>query len=450
MANPEHIARVRQPTPPAMPGLPVLGNLLEFNRDRYGLLQRGYDTLGPIFSLRLGPKRAAVLIGPTYHQVFFEETDHILSMGQAYKFLVPMFGEPVGVTAAPEDYQEQRAILLELFKSAKMEGYVQVMAQEVQAWLETLGESGTFEVVESCQRLAQQIAAHAFLGSEFRQHLDEPFWHLFHDLVAGMDAVLPPSLPLPRFLRRDRARRQMHAMIRPLIAERRGPSGKHHDFLQTLVEARYADGRPLTEALIVSFIISLMFAGHETTAGQASWGLIQLLQHPDYLRVVLEEQAHALPRGQPITLETLRHVPHLIWALRETERTRPAAGLLMRYTVEPYEVGGYHVPAGWLTLISPYLAHRLPEVFHEPAHYDPWRFAPDRAEDRQHRFALVGFGGGVHKCMGMNFATNEMAVLITLLLQQYHLELLTPDPHPRREKMRAARPTPCWIRYQRR
>jgi len=88
---------MRQPTPPALPGLPILGNLLEFNRDRYGLLQRGYDTLGPIFSLRLGPKRAAVLIGPHYHQRFFEETDHTLSIAQAYKFLVTMFGEPVGV-----------------------------------------------------------------------------------------------------------------------------------------------------------------------------------------------------------------------------------------------------------------------------------------------------------------------------------------------------------------
>jgi sterol 14alpha-demethylase len=441
---------MRHPIPPAMPGLPVLGNLLEFNRDRYGLLQRGYDTFGPIFSLRLGPKRAAVLIGPQYHQRFFEETDHTLSMAQAYKFLVPMFGEPVGVTAAPEDYQKQRAIFLELFKSTHMEGYVQVMAQEVQAWLATLGASGTFEVVDSCQRLAQHIAAHAFLGAVFRQRLADPFWHLFHDLVAGMDAVLPPSLPLPRFLRRDRARRQMHAMLRPWIAERREASGQPQDFLQTLVEARDADGRPLTDALIVSFIISLLFAGHETTSGQASWGLIHLLQHPAYLRVVVEEQAHALPPDQPLTLETLRRLPHLLWALRETERLRPAAGLLMRYTVEPYEVGGYQVPAGWLTLISPHLAHRLPEVFHEPAHYDPWRFAPERAEDRQHRFALVGFGGGMHKCLGIHFATYEMAVIISLLLQHYHLELLTPDPQPRLEKMRAARPTPCWIRYQRR
>jgi sterol 14alpha-demethylase len=183
---------MRPPTPPAMPGVPVLGNLREFNRDRYGFVPRGYDTLGPLFSLRLGPNRAAVLLGPPYHQVFFEATDHTLLMGPAYKFLVPMFGEPVGVTAAPEDYQEQRAIVLELFKSANREGYVQVRAQEVQAWLATLGERGTVEVVDHGQRVAQHIAAHAFLGSEFRQHWDEAFWHLFHDLAAGMDAVLPP------------------------------------------------------------------------------------------------------------------------------------------------------------------------------------------------------------------------------------------------------------------
>jgi cytochrome P450 len=117
---------------------------------------------------------------------------------------------------------------------------------------------------------------------------------------------------------------------------------------------------------------------------------------------------------------------------------------------ERHEVGDYHVPAGWLTLIAPHLAHRLPEVLHEPARYAPWRFAPARADDRQHRLALVGVGGGVHTCLGMHFATNEMAVIISLLLQHDHLELLTPDPYPRRKKRRAARPTPCWMRYQRR
>jgi sterol 14-demethylase len=324
------------------------------------------------------------------------------------------------------------------------------MAQEGQAWLETLGESGPFEGVESCPRLAPPSAAHALMGIELRQRLDEPCWRLVHDLVASVDAGLPPALPRPRFLRRARARRRMPARIRPLLAERRSLSGTPREFLPTLVEARYADGRPWTAAVLVRCILSRIVAGHDTTSGQASWSWIHLLPPPESLCVVLEEHAHTLPPGRPLPLETLRPVPPLLWALRETERPRPAAGLLMRSPVESSAVGGSRVPAGWGTLLSPPLAHRLPEAFPEPARYEPWRFAPERAEERQHRFALVGFGGGGHKCLGIHCATNEMAVIMRLLLPQYPLERLTPDPHPRREKRRAARLTPCWIRSQRR
>ena len=88
-------------------------------------------------------------------------------------------------------------------------------------------------------------------------------------------------------------------------------------------------------------------------------------------------------------------------------------------------------------------------MFREPARYDPLRFAPGRAEDRQHPFALIGFGGGMHKCAGMHLALHEMSVIISLLLQQYDLELVTSDPQPTKE-MRASRPTLCWVRYRRR
>ena len=107
------------------------------------------------------------------------------------------------------------------------------------------------------------------------------------------------------------------------------------------------------------------------------------------------------------------------------------------------------MPQGWLTALCPPLSHQLPEVFREPARYDPLRFAPGRAEDRQHPFALIGFGGGMHKCAGMHLALHEMSVIISLLLQQYDLELVTPDPQPTKE-MRASRPTLCWVRYRRR
>jgi sterol 14-demethylase len=436
--------------PPLLPGgMPLLGHLRAFYRDRMHLLRQGYAACGPLFRLRLGPQSAVVLVGPMYHEFFFEQTDKKLALDRAYRFIGPMFGEPVSFVAGPEAYREQRPLYGALFTSRKMATYVAIMAQEVHAWRATLGAEGTFELVTACEQLARHIAAHAFLGADFRRRLDETFWHLFRDLLAGIDPLLPPKLPLPKFRRRDRAKRQLHTLLRPLLAERRAHPEAYDDFLQTLVAARYADGRPWTDTLIISFILSLLFAGHETTAAQTSWALILLLQHPDYLGKVRAEQDALLPPGHGIDLETLRRFVHLSWALRETERLRPSSDLLLRYNAEAYELGGYYVPRGWLTLLSPPLSHQLPEVFREPARYDPLRFAPERAEDRQHRFALVGFGGGLHKCAGMQFALHETSVIISLLLQEYDLELITPDPQPTKE-LRAPRPTPCWIRYRRR
>jgi sterol 14-demethylase len=190
-----------------------------------------------------------VLVGPPYHEFFFERTDSTLAMDRAYRFLVPMFGEPVSVVAGPQDYREQRPVYGEIFSSRHMPGYVTIMAQEVQAWLDTLGTAGIFELVTACEQLTQHIAARAFLGADFRQRFNEPFWHLFRDLMAGMDFILPPYLPLPKFRRRDRAKRQLHAMLRPLLAERRAHPHAHDDFLQTLVEARHTDGRPWSDSL---------------------------------------------------------------------------------------------------------------------------------------------------------------------------------------------------------
>jgi sterol 14-demethylase len=436
-------------TPPAMPGLPVVGNLLDFYRDRGGLLRRGYEQLGPVFGLRLGPKRAAVLIGPDHTGLFFAETDGRLSMQEAYKFVIPMFGEPVGFAGGPEVYRAQRPIYLELFKGKHMPGYVRVMAEEVHAWLDSLGESGEFEVVSTFERVTRHVAAHAFLGSDFRRRTGDAFWALFQDLIAGIDPVLPPWLPLPRFLRRDRARRKLHRMMSELIAERRADPGAHRDSFQDFLGAKLSDGAPLSDRLIIAIMLSLIFAGHETTSAQGSWALIQLLQHPEYLRRVRAEVDGVLSAAPGVDLTVLRELKHLAWALKETERMQPSADILLRYTAEPYEVGGYYVPKGWLTMISPRVSHRLPQVFPEPDHYDPLRFAPGREEDGQHRYALAGFGGGTHRCTGMSFAYNEMTVILALLLQRYELELLTPDPKPVRE-MRASRPSPCRIRYRRR
>jgi sterol 14-demethylase len=436
--------------PPALPGLPILGNVLDFHRDAEALIRRGYEQYGSIFSLRLGPKRVVVLLGADNQRFFFTETDKLLSMREVYRFLVPMFGDNFMFVTGPAEYKEQCAVLTPAFQSKKMGGYVQAMVRETEAWIEGLGESGEFDPEQAFSRLTMFVAARAFMGEEFRQQMGTEFWRLYRDLAGGIEYVLPPNLPLPRFRRRDRARVMLHALMRSVLAEHRAHPASSNDFLQSLVDARYSDGRPMPDEIIANLILGLIFAGHETTTHHLTWGFIQLLQHPDYLARVQEEQHTAIPPGTDVTLDTLRQLTQLEWALKETERTQPVARLLMRYAAQSFDVGGYHIPRGCFVAVVPACSHRLPELFTQPDRYDPDRFAPERAEDKKHAFSLVGFGGGLHRCLGVHFAYHEMKVVITLLLQQYDLELVASGAQSRDRRAGQPPPAPYRIRYRRR
>jgi sterol 14-demethylase len=436
-------------TLPVLSGaLPGLGHLAEFSRDSAKLLLRGYEELGCVFTIKLGPQNVAVLIGPEYHRTFFMETDKKLNIGTSYKFLRATFGE-VFFIAGHDEYLRQKPFITQAFRREKMAHYISVMEREVQKWLDSLGDEGRFEIVETMAQLAQNVAGSALMGDRFQAEIGREFWDLYEHISRALDPILPPNLPLPKFIRRDRAKARMAEILKPIIEERRAHPEEYNDFLQDFVNARYQDTQePIEDYLLLNLMLGLMFAGHETTAGQAAWNVILLLQHPDYLALVQEEIDRLAPYGKPIDGKLIHALTHLGYAVQEVERLRPSAGMLMRDVDEDIEVGGYRIPAGWKVQVATEIAHRLPDVFEEPDYYDPLRYAPGREEDKADRFTLIGFGGGTHKCTGMNFANNEIAVITTLLLQQFDLELATPKPHVTRG-MGANRPSPTYIRYRR-
>jgi sterol 14-demethylase len=218
-----------------------------------------------------------------------------------------------------------------------------------------------------------------------------------------------------------------------------------------LANARYLDEGPMPDETIVGMTLMTAFTGYISTAAQTCWALVHLVQHPEYLAEVMNEQRAVLnedPDGP--SLDTLTRLKRLDWALKETQRLRPVMSHYARYNAQSYELGGYRVPRGWLTMVCPAVAHRLPEVFSNPHAYDPWRFAPGRAEDARHVHSLIGFGGGFYRCPGAHFGMNEMKTILTLLLDKYNLELDQPDPHPNYD-MGIIRPDPaCRVRYRRR
>jgi sterol 14-demethylase len=361
-----------------------------------------------------------------------------------------MFGK-VTLSAEPAEYKEQRAILQPTFGSHRMDAYLETMLEETENWLDRCGESGEFDLWKTFEQLSMYIAAGALMGREFRQRLGDEFWALYRDVAGGMEFVLPTNLPIPRFRRRDRAKEKLLKMLRPIIAERRRSPNSHQDFIQSLAEAKYSDGREVAEETIVGMILILVFAAYETTAAQISWALVQLIHHPRYLSLVLEEQSDVLGnRMENLTAANLQKLSRLDWALKESERMRPITTMLWRYTAKAYDLGGYHVPQGWITMVCPSITHHMPEIFSNPHRYDPERFSPARAEGSATPFSMVNFGGGFHKCLGMHFAHYEMKVVLSLLLSRYTLEQPGQLPNPDYSTGIMRPQSPYLIKYRRR
>jgi sterol 14-demethylase len=240
----------------------------------------------------------------------------------------------------------------------------------------------------------------------------------------------------------------MRTLLLPIIQERRQHPERYDDFLQDFVNTRFTSGQPADDRTIVDLLRGFMFASHETTAGQAAWTIIEITRNSEYLGLVEEEIRQNLPPGAALDSKTLRSLQHIAWAVREVERLHPSADVLMRVAEQDIQVGDYVIPKDTFIMVSAAVAHRQPELFRDPEKFDPLRYAPGRAEDAQHRFSLIGFGGGGHKCAGMNFANNEMIIITALLFQRLKLELLDPAPGVN-FALGAVRPTETRLRYRR-
>jgi sterol 14-demethylase len=308
-----------------------------------------------------------------------------------------------------------------------------------------LGTAGKVNISAAMFSLAQAIAGRAFVGPNFREELGQAFWRDYEAISRSIDPILPPDLPLPKFVRRDRAKLRMRALMGPIIARRRAHPDRYDDVITQLITTPLKDGSFMTDEELVTLFIGLLFAGHETTAGQAGWLIVLLLQHPDYLRLVQGEIAeHVTAAMDPRALSKLKHI---YWAIDETTRLRPSADMQMRMVKAPVQLDRYVVPEGWGMCVNAAVTHHLEEVYTQPEAFDPLRFSPERDEGRG-TFDSVGFGGGIHKCTGMNFAKNEMAVITMLLFGQFDLELITPQVEIVRG-LGANRPSEALVRYKR-
>jgi len=418
--------------PPMVSGAkPLVGHSIEYLRNPVGFLQRGYQECGPVYAIQLGNRYAVVALGPDHNKFFFSETDKLLSIREGYPFFLKMFSKDFYFFAPKEEYMKQREIVMPKVKVSAMKSYVGIMAQETEELIARLGENGEFDLIPTLGPLVMNVAAHSFLGSDFRGKLDEGFFEDFRDFSGGMEVIWPLWLPLKHLRKSQKAKKKLHKVLRQWIQYRRENPMDPPDFFQSLIESSLKDGTAVTEDLCVNLILLLVWAGHETTAGQISWSMMDLLQHPDCLDAV-REQTNDIMQGRPLaemTWDDTVAMKRVENGIKESERLHPVAYTLMRKVTEDLTIGGYKVPKDTYLFAAPCVSHRMPEVFPQPHAYDPNRWDRSDGKVNIETNALVGFGGGIHRCAGVNFARLEMKIILTMLADQYDLELIdTPRP----------------------
>lgn len=444
---------VELPPPPRLAGgLPLLGHGLGLQRRPIEMLLRGWRAHGELFEIAVLGQRFAVLMGPQAHEAFFRAPEDQLSQREVYQFTVPIFGKGVAYDAPPALMAEQVGFLHPAVREKRLETYVLQMADEVRAYVDGWGDAGTVDLDVAMNELTVNIACRCLLGEEIRGRLYEGFARHYHDLQGGINLIgfFLPHAPIPAHRRRDRARREIGRMIAEIIAERRGHGRPAEDFLQTLMEASYADGRPLSDHEVAGILVTSLFAGQHTSSVLASWVGLELAANPAHVEPVLEEMRAVYAADATLSRAALRAQQVLERTVRETERMHPPLILLVRKVLRDMEYKGHRIVAGSLAMVAPGAAQRLPEVFADPERFDPERWLQADGSDRVKPYSLITFGGGKHVCIGMHFAYLQVKLIWTLLLSRFAFAPDAPLPRPDYGSWVTGPRPPARVRYRRR
>lgn len=300
-----------------------------------------------------------------------------------------------------------------------------------------------FDVAAAMTELTLDIVSQALFSLDIGtqgQAFSRAFTQV-NEYLGSFDPLFAVTDRLPtRGMRRFRAgMATLDRIIYDIIASRRAASGNGRgDLLDLLLAAQDAEtGARMDDRQVRDETITLLIAGHETTANALAWTWHLLGRHPQARAALEAELAHVL-HGRLPTVADLPDLTYTTQVFKETMRLYPPAWFISRTTIAPDMIGGYRLPAGALVSISSYLIHRHPDFWPAPARFDPQRFTAVAEEDRP-RYAYLPFGGGPRQCIGSGFAMTEAVLILATVAQRFRLEPV-PGRHPQPEALITLRP----------
>jgi cytochrome P450 len=381
----------------------------EFEREPLPLLLRSYERYGPVFTLRLLYAPIVFALGP--------EANHYITVSHASNFrwrdggfgdLIPLLGD--GLLTTDGDYHRRaRRIMLPAFHREQLAASTAIMAEEAENAVAGWRAGERLDLYAWTRRLALRIAMRALFGFEpDREMRDADMAAEFEEALGfwGRDYLVQmlrgPGSPARSMMR---ARAKLDGVIFAEIARRRASGERGVDILSLLLDAEDEDGSRLSDQELRDQVMTLLFAGHDTSTSTVTFMFYELARNPT-----------EVPTGEE----------RLDMVLDETLRMYPPAWIGPRRSVDDFELCGVEVPGGVMVNYCSWASHHLASVFPEPTRFRPDRFAPE-AKAALPKGAYVPFGGGSRTCIGMRFGQLEVKAIARAILSRFRLELAEPE-----------------------
>jgi cytochrome P450 len=384
------------------------------------VLQHCRTRYGDTFSYRLPYEGTWVFVSdPEAVKQVFTGDPRLLHAGEANIVLLPVLGDNSVLLLDEPEHMVQRKLMLPPFHGKRMQRYGELMATIAADEIDRWPSDRPLPTRPRMQALTLEVILRAVFGVDEGERLE----HLRDELRRMLEMISDPRRAIflvllgPRRIGRfPPFRRALERVDRILFEEietrRQAPDlGEREDILSLLVQARHEDGREMSARELRDELITLLVAGHETTATAHAWAIELLARHPAALARLRE----GLDAGEEDFLDAV---------IKETLRLRPVIALVLRKLVEPMEIGGHLLPAGVSVAPSIYLLHRRPEIYPEPERFRPERFLERPAGT----YTWIPFGGGVRRCLGASFAEFEMRVVLRELVARRALRPVGSEP----------------------
>ena len=411
---------------PPGPPYPALVQAVGFWKRPLAFFERCRRRYGKRFTIRLPAMPPFVILtDPDEVKEIYTAPPAVLHPGEGARVLEPLVGSHSVLLLDEDAHMTQRKLMLPAFHGEKMERLSDLIADVAEREVASWPREEPIELQPRMQRLTLEIILRAVFGLDPGERLDAVRQRLSAMLAFGDRPIsmLPPPdpgsafgklverwRPWAEFLR---AEQETNELLFELIEERRGEATERDDVLSMLLEARHVDGSPMTAQEVRDELMTLLVAGHETTASTLSWAFERLSRSPAVLDRLTEEVAGA--NGDA----------YLTATIQETLRRRPVLpNTAPRMIKQPIEVGGWSYAPGACLVANAYLVHHDPEIYPDPYNFRPERFL----DDPPGTYTWIPFGGGRRRCLGASFALLEMKIVIRSVISGFGIEPAT-DPH---------------------